>query len=81
MLAPVGLLFTLFMLYPMLRSLALSFSKPLAEGGGFAGLSNYARMLRDPNFWTALGNSSLILFVQVPLTVVLALGIAIALAS
>jgi len=61
-LAPAVFIYTLFMIYPLLNSLRLSFFAP-AEGGGagrevFVGFQNYATLLTDDlwsvRFWGAL---------------------------
>lgn len=72
-LAPVLILFLAFMAYPIIDSLRLSFYN--FEGGiyTFAGLGNYAVMLKDPIFWKSLGNTVIYLLVQVPVMVLLSL--------
>ena len=62
-LAPAVIIYTLFMVYPLLDSLRLSF---FSEGDGseiFVGFSNYIQLLNDPNwkprFWGALKNNSI----------------------
>lgn len=66
-------LIALFMLYPIINSLWLS----LHSGKGlivkFVGLGNIQRLLQDPVFQTALGNTLLFLIIQVPLMILLAL--------
>ncbi len=47
----------------------------------FTGLSNYKRLLEDDIFWTALGNTGIILIIQVPVMILLALVLANALNS
>lgn len=76
-LAPMLILLGLFHFYPMLRAFALSFSdySPLSPASEFVGLGNYAKLLRDPNFWLALKNSLLYLLV-VPVIIALSLGLA-----
>jgi lactose/L-arabinose transport system permease protein len=79
--APAVILFLTFTLYPIIASLVLSFQT--REGGvqSFAGLDNYARLLNDNLFYTALQNTFLILVVQVPIMLSLALVLAVALNS
>lgn len=61
-LAPATLLYTLFMVYPLVDSLRLSLFAPNANGVEvFAGLQNYVTLLTDPRwsarFWGALRNN------------------------
>ncbi len=81
-LAPFLLPFGAFFLYPLCRSLALSFCATSAGGRPrFVGLANYAYLLGDWTFWLALLNTAiytaLFLAVQVPLS----LGLAVLLNS
>jgi len=78
---PAVLLFTAFKLYPIGRSFVLSLHRTVDGAEVFAGAANYRRLLGDPLFWTALGNSATILAVQVPLMLALATGLAVALNS
>ncbi|CAM3851783.1 carbohydrate ABC transporter permease [Alkalicoccus chagannorensis] len=79
--APAVLFFALFTVYPAISSFLLSFQT--SEGGEmvFAGLDNYARLFTDNLFYTALGNTFLILIVQVPIMLSLALLLAVMLNS
>ncbi|MCJ7987385.1 sugar ABC transporter permease [Priestia sp. OVL9] len=79
--APALLLFALFTIYPIFSSFVLSFQS--MEGGKyvFTRLSNYTRLLGDDIFWKALGNTGIILIVQVPVMILLALVLANALNS
>ncbi|WP_338130448.1 sugar ABC transporter permease [Cohnella ginsengisoli] len=76
-LAPAVILFAVFMVYPIVYSFWLSFQT--SQGGelSFAGLDNYRRLAHDGIFWTALKNTFILLAIQVPLM----LGIAIVLAA
>lgn len=57
LLAPALLAATVFVLFPFLNTIVLSFTdaQPLA-GGSFNGLQNYRDLLSDPMFWIALRN-------------------------
>ncbi|NUW31104.1 sugar ABC transporter permease [Nonomuraea sp. SMC257] len=79
--APALLLFAAFKLYPIAWAFWLSLFK--TDGGlqTFAGAANYRRLVADPLFWSALGNTGIILVVQVPLMLALAIGLAVALDS
>jgi lactose/L-arabinose transport system permease protein len=74
--APFFLLFAAFILYPVLYSLALSFSEWSAGEMTFVGLDNYRRLFTDGLFLKSLFNTALILFVQVPIMISLATVIA-----
>jgi raffinose/stachyose/melibiose transport system permease protein len=61
-LAPATLVYTLFMIYPLIDSLRLSLFAPNAEGTEvFVGLQNYTTLLTNElwseRFWGALGNN------------------------
>lgn len=72
-LAPMIIMFLVFMAYPIIDSLRLSFHD--FEGGvyRFVGLENYIVMLKDPIFWKSLGNTIIYLLIQVPIMVTLSL--------
>jgi lactose/L-arabinose transport system permease protein len=74
--APFFVLFAVFVLYPVLYSLALSFSEWSAGSMTFVGLDNYRRLFTDGLFLKSLFNTALILFVQVPIMISLATVIA-----
>lgn len=75
-----GLLFYLVIVaYPIIYSVALSFSDFNPNRGGswnFTGLINYKTMLADPSFWSALKNNMIIVgisvFGQIPIGFLLA---------
>jgi raffinose/stachyose/melibiose transport system permease protein len=81
-LAPAFIVYTLFMIAPLIYSLRLSLFEPGAElhQEVYVGLQNYQRLLSEPlwteRFWGALGNNfvffSIHLFVQNPLGLLLA---------
>src|SRR5437867_2693348 len=80
-LSPWVIAFALFGLYPFAFSLAASFTdySPIRAGAGhFVGLANYARALRDPAFWSALGNTAVFVVGSIPFTTALALALALA---
>ena len=63
--------FFAFYIYPALASLYYSFTdfKILAEPR-FIGLANYQRMISDPIFWQALGNTLYLTLIGIPLAVI-----------
>src|SRR6476659_1169545 len=79
-LAPFVILFTVFLLYPILSTVLISLQKKDGLGPGtFIGLANYQALLNDPRFAIAIRNSIsftlLGLFVTVPAAFLLALGL------
>ena len=77
-LSPLGVLFGVFFVYPLLRSLWLSLHRPDAGGGyRFAGIDNYAFLLRDKLFWVASANTLFYAAAFVLLQVPLSLGLAL----
>ncbi|MDN4524160.1 carbohydrate ABC transporter permease [Fictibacillus fluitans] len=77
--APAVLLFAVFTIYPVLSSLLLSFQKSTGGELIFTGLANYQRLFGDDIFIKALKNTFLILIIQVPIMIFLALVLANAL--
>ncbi len=84
-LAPALLLLGLFFFVPAVASLVLSLSDfdiyAIATPGAvrFVGLRNYGELLRNPLFWTALGNTLYFVLVGGPLSVGVSLAAALAL--
>lgn len=77
-LLPMIVLFVGFKLYPYISAFWLSLTKNVGGDIEFAGLANYTRLLGDPLFYTALRNTGIILLVQVPVMLVLAIVLAVA---
>jgi raffinose/stachyose/melibiose transport system permease protein len=80
-LLPAILIYTIFMVYPLMDSIRLSFFASAADGREtFVGLQNYVTLLTDelwaPRFWGALGHNFLFflvhLLVQNPIGLLLA---------
>lgn len=76
---PVLLLFVGFKVYPIITSFVMSFTTRVEGVDVFNGLENYGRMSGDPTFWKALTNTLIILVVQVPVMLILAFLLALAL--
>jgi multiple sugar transport system permease protein len=77
-LAPFLLFFIVFQIYPIFQGLYVSLTKwDLSSPPRFVGLANYAGLLRDTLFWTALRNTSLFVLLNAPLAVVVPLCLAI----
>ena len=80
--APFMAVFLFALVAPILYSIYLSlFQDRLIGGNSFVGFANYAAVVSDPQFWSALGRVCLFLVVQVPIMLVLALLAALALDS
>src|SRR5215468_140425 len=68
LIAPAVIFLAAFFLLPLVQTIALSF-----EGSSGFGVENYARMLSDLNFTTAIRNTFLLVVTIVPVQVALAL--------
>ncbi|BDZ46150.1 carbohydrate ABC transporter permease [Naasia aerilata] len=78
MVAPAVVLFTMFVVYPVLYSVWFSFTK--FQGFGtpeFIGFGNYAALGQDPFFWQALQNTVVILVVSLVLLIPLSFALAL----
>ncbi len=75
-LLPAVLLICWMSFYPMTRALLLSFRTGVGVHMKFAGFYNYIRMLQDKVFIQALLNNFFYLIIQVPVMLILALGLA-----
>src|SRR4029078_157933 len=77
---PALLFFGSVYLLPLAQSIMYSFYK-IAPGGAkeLVGLRLYVKVLTAPTFWTAVGNTVQLLLFSVPVTVVLALAVALGL--
>lgn len=74
---PIVLIFTVFMIYPILRSLYLSFFELVSGSYQFVGIRNYQALLKDETFFKSLFNTMIYLIVQVPVMIGGALLIAV----
>lgn len=77
--APALVLLGIFMIYPIVWSLWMSFQTGRGMNFSFGGLANIQRLMQDTVFLRALGNTMIFLVVQVPIMLVLALLFAVAL--
>lgn len=73
---PAAALFLLFFAYPLLASLWQSLFSTKGGGSTWVGLDQYARLFNDPLVGQSLLTAGLILVVQVPIMIGLALGLA-----
>jgi multiple sugar transport system permease protein len=78
-LLPWIIILLIFWLFPLVYSFILSFTKYTVLSGRaeWIGLSNYLKLLKDPDFWTALKNTSFFVFGTIPFTTVFALILAL----
>lgn len=77
--APALVLLGLFMVYPILWSLYMSFQTGKGMNTSFGGFDNIVRLTKDPVFLHALGNTLTFLVIQVPIMIIMALLFAVAL--
>ena len=78
--APFLTLYSIILVFPLLRGLWLSLNRvDLFGDGHFVGLGNYGRLAQDPIFWSSLSNTFLVTLMIVPVLTVLALLLALAL--
>ncbi len=76
--SPAVLLIAVFGLVPVVWSLLLSFQRTdLTSAGSWSGGANYRRMVHDPVFWQAARQTLLYCVLFVPITMVLAVPIAV----
>ncbi|MFF5081527.1 carbohydrate ABC transporter permease [Actinoplanes sp. NPDC000266] len=76
--APALIGFVVFMLWPTLRGIYLSFTKfNLLTPPEWTGLDNYVRMVQDPVFWNSLKVTVYYVVINIALQTALALGIAV----
>ena len=83
LLLPAVLLVALFVVYPLIASYAYTLYdwNGVGSPSRFVGLANFARVTRDPYFWSAFGHTLTYAAVQVPLQLLLALVLALVLNS
>nr|WP_083513024.1 sugar ABC transporter permease [Microbacterium barkeri] len=81
-LAPFLIVFALVFIAPLLYAVYLSlFKTQLIGGTAFVGLDNYARAFADEKLWSGLGRVLLVLLVQVPIMLAVAVFAALAIDS
>ncbi|MEU0199455.1 MULTISPECIES: sugar ABC transporter permease [unclassified Streptomyces] len=77
-LTPSLVVLTVFVVYPMIQAGYLSFtSYNLVQAAQWVGLGNYRHMLHDPQVWNALRNTLVYAAVSTPVSVLLALALAL----
>lgn len=84
-LAPAMLLLAVFTFYPLFNAFLLVFLKDYnfytGHAEGFTLIDNFRNVIQDPNFALAMKNTGIIVFVSVPISVMVALLISVALNS
>jgi len=81
--SPAMLLLVTFGIFPIFVALAVSFTNMNISAFAnirnvkFVGIDNYVKLVGDPDFWQALGNTGLFALVGVPAVVLLSLGVAL----
>ena len=77
LIAPATVLFAVFVIYPLIRGVELSFTDAIGpRGGNFVGLRNYTQALHDPTVLRALENTLIYTVVVVGIQNALALFVA-----
>jgi putative chitobiose transport system permease protein len=77
-LIPACSIVSMFVLYPALQAIALSFTNfNMITAPSYVGLANYRALWSDPFFWAALRNTLLYLVVVVPVLVTLPIFLAL----
>jgi multiple sugar transport system permease protein len=77
---PAVIYFGCVFLVPLVESVIGSFYRTVPGGASqFVGTRLYVKVLTDPTFWQAVGNTASLLIMSVPVTVVLALAAALGL--
>ncbi len=76
--APSLILIAIFLIYPILWSLWMSFQVGKGVNLNFGGFANIIRLTQDPVFLRALGNTIFFFVVQVPIMLFLAMLLAVA---
>ena len=82
-LVPAVLIYSVFMIWPMIQSFSLSFYRwdGFAPEREWRGLGNFAFVLQDPVFWRAAGNTFFLMAFEFLTVVPIALGLAVLLAE
>lgn len=75
---PIVIVFAIFMVYPIIRSLYLSFFELISGEYVFVGFKNYTKLFQDKIFYKSLFNTVIFLIVQVPIMIGGALLLAVA---
>ncbi len=84
-LAPALILLSIFTFYPLINAFLISFFGDVIiedmSTSGWVGIQNYVDVIKNGNFQAALRNTAVIVFVSVPISIIVALLIAVGLKS
>jgi len=76
--APAGVIIAIFVFWTLFESLKTSFTDDSGFGSAnWVGLANYVALLSDPRFLNALANTLVYAAVVVPVSIIVALGLAV----
>ena len=70
-LAPGLILLAIFTFWPILNAFRMAFMNDYSMSSGKwdgVGIRNFIYIFKDPTFWTALKNTSIMVFISVPIT-------------
>lgn len=74
---PKVLIFSIFMLYPLARAVALTFQGgAILQGLRWVGFRNYSKIVHDDLFWTGLKNSFYYTILVIPTVLIVGIGLA-----
>jgi ABC-type sugar transport system permease subunit len=74
---PKYLIFAVFMLYPLVRAVILTFqSGAILQGLDFVGFRNYEKIIHDEIFWRSLRNSAYYTVLVIPTVIAIGIGLA-----
>ncbi|NOU90628.1 ABC transporter permease subunit [Paenibacillus sp. LMG 31460] len=77
-LLPFLAVYVVFTIFPMIKGLQMSlYDWTLIKKMDFVGLNNYIAMVKDANFWRALGNSTYFVILSTPSMLIFALLLAV----
>ena len=76
-LMPALIIVGIFNVLPLIKTFIMSFQKGTLNNLSFNGFKNFAIVLKDPKFHTAIGNTALFSFVVVPVALIISMFIAV----
>lgn len=75
-LLPALIVIAIFSIYPLFRSLYMSFLRGPLINQSWTGIDNYKQVLQDPVFYKAMGNTALFAFTVVPIALIISIALA-----
>jgi lactose/L-arabinose transport system permease protein len=79
LLSPFLIVFIVFMIIPIINALYISFTSSQGSTSSWVGFENFKNVLTDELFWRSMGNTAIIMIVQIPIMLILAVLTAVAL--